>query len=93
LEEDITDTRLKDDAMIPPRLRAGFDHTLSIQIITPYEIWINRIPEREINLSFKNRTTACRIWNDSFSSKSRERRHAERLYYECRESWESYSKK
>ena len=92
LDVDTTGARFKDNAIIFPRLFAEFDHILSIQIFTPYEIWINRILERKINLSFKNSKTVRRILHDSFSLKSRERRRAERLYYECYEKWESYLK-
>ena len=77
--------------LFPPAF-SEFDHIISIQIFTPYEIWINRILERKINLSFKNSKTVRRILHDSFSLKSRERRRAERLYYQCYEKWESYLK-
>ena len=92
LDVDTTGARFKDNAIIFPQLFSEFDHILSIQICTPYEIWINRILERKINLSFKNSKTVRRILHDSFSLKSRERRRAERLYYECYEKWESYLK-
>ena len=43
LDVDTTGARFKDKVIIFPRLFAEFDHMLSIQIFTPYEIWINRI--------------------------------------------------
>ena len=50
LDVDTTGARFKDNAIIFPQLFSEFDHILSIQIFTPYEIWINRILERKINL-------------------------------------------
>ena len=90
LDVDTTGIQFKKNALIFPRLFAEFDHISSIQIFTPYEIWLNRILERKINCSFKYSMKVRRILHDSFSLKSQERRRAEKLYYEHYKAWESY---
>ena len=90
LDVDTTGIRFKKNALIFPSLFAEFDYISSIQIFTPYEIWLNRILERKINHSFKYSMKVRRILHDSFSLKSQERRRAEKLYYEHYETWESY---
>ena len=90
LDVDTTGIRFKKNALIFPRLFAEFDHISSIQIFTPYEIWLNRILERKINFSFKYSMKVRRILHDSFSLKSQERRRAEKLYHEHYKAWESY---
>lgn len=92
LDVDTTGIKFKKNALIFPRLFAEFDYVSSIQIFTPYEIWLNRILERKIICSFKYSMKVRRILHDSFSLKTQERRRAERLYYENYETWESYLK-
>ena len=92
LDVDTTGMKFKKNALIFPELFEEFDYISSIQIYTPYEIWLNRILERKIIRSFKYSMKVRRILHDSFSLKSQERRRAERLYYENYETWESYLK-
>ena len=89
LDEDTTGMKFKKCAGFP-RLFEEFDYISSIQIYTPYEIWLNQILERKIIRSFKYSMKVRRILHDSFSLKLQERRRAERLYCEQYETRESY---
>ena len=90
LNLDTTGMKFKRNVVVFPRLFEEFDYISSIQIYTPYEIWLNQILERKIIRSFKYSIKVRRILHDSFSLKSQERRRAERLYYEYHETWELY---
>ena len=90
LDVDITGAQFKKNALIFPKFFEEFDYIFSVQIFTPYEIWLNRILDRKINTSFKNSLKVRRILQDYFSLKSRDRRRAERTYYGHYEAWESY---
>ena len=90
LDVDITGAQFKKNVLIFPKFFKEFDHIYSVQIFTPYEIWLNRILDRKINTSFKSSLKVRRILQDSFSLKSRDRRRAERTYYGYYEAWESY---
>ena len=66
LDVDTTGMKFKRNALVFPRLFEEFDYISSIQIYTPYEIWLNQILERKIIRSFKYSTKVRRILHDSF---------------------------
>ena len=90
LDVDITGAQFKKNVLIFPKFFEEFDYIFSVQIFTPYEIWLNRILDRKINTPFKSSLKVRRILQDSFSLKSRDRRRAERTYYGHYEAWESF---
>tara|TARA_B100000925_G_scaffold238206_1_gene187068 strand:+ start:245 stop:814 length:570 start_codon:yes stop_codon:yes gene_type:complete len=89
LDIDTTGPRFKKNALIFPEFLEKFNRIISVQIYTPYELWINRILERKINSTLKSSRNVRRILYKSFSPKPQERDQAENSYYAFYDQWES----
>ena len=93
LDVDTTGPGFKRNAKIFPNFLMQFNHVISIQIYTPYEVWLNRILKRKINSSLKGSKTIRQILYKSFSLKARERNQAKKIYCEHYNRWELYLEK
>jgi len=89
LDIDTTGPGFKKNALIFPEFLKKFNRIVSVQIYTPYELWINRILERKINSTLRSSRSVRRILYKSFSLKPQERDQAENSYYAYYDQWES----
>ena len=89
LDVDTTGPSFKKNVQILPNFLAEFDRIVSVQIYTPYEIWLNRILERKIHSSLKGSKSIRRVLHKSFSLKPFERNQAQNTYDSYYTSWET----
>jgi len=89
LDVDTTGPKFKKNAEIFTNFLAEFNHITSIQIYTPYEVWLNRILERKIHSSLKGSRSIRRVLHKSFSLKLIERDRARKTYDSYYDRWES----
>ena len=89
LDVDTTGPSFKKNSLILPDFFACFSQITSIQIYTPYEIWLNRLLQRKIEASLKESRVIRHVLHDSFSPKSCKRDQAKNRYYEFYDQWES----
>jgi len=89
LDVDTTGPKFKKNAEILTNFLAEFNYITSIQIYTPYEVWLNRILERKIYSSLKGSRSIRRVLHKSFSLKLTERDRARETYNSYYDRWES----
>ena len=89
LDVDTTGPKFKKNVLIFPEFLKNFNRIFSVQIYTPYELWVNRILERKINSTLKGSRSVRRIIHNSFSLKPQKRDQAKKSYYAYFDRWES----
>lgn len=89
LDIDTTGPAFKKNSLILPDFFAGFSQITSIQIYTPYDIWINRLLQRRIESSLKGSRAIRHVLHDSFSLKTSKIEQAKITYHDFYDKWES----
>ena len=88
LDIDTTGPRFKKNALIFPDFLSKFNRITSVQICTPYDLWINRILERKINSTLRCNRSLRRVLHNSLSLKPQDINQAEKQYYAYFNQWD-----